>query len=99
VGEGWLDNSAECVVGLAVPACCESVVEEAACFVPVELSGQVVDLMAALQESVQKAKTARGEDADVHDVPKTKKTTAKQQLAARKKPAAKTSSRKPRRSA
>lgn len=60
---------------------------------PAEPSGQVVDLMAALQESVQKAKTARGEDADIHDLPKTKKTTAK------KKTATKTSSRKPRRSA
>ncbi|MFC9163709.1 Ku protein [Streptomyces fungicidicus] len=60
---------------------------------PAEPSGQVVDLMAALQESVQKAKTARGEDADVHGLPKTKKTTAK------KKTAAKTSGRKPRRSA
>jgi len=60
---------------------------------PAEPSGQVVDLMAALQESVQKAKTARGEDADVHDLPKTKKTTAK------KKATAKTTGRKPRRSA
>ena len=60
---------------------------------PAEPSGQVVDLMAALQESVQKAKTARGDDADVHDLPKTKKTTAK------KKATAKTTGRKPRRSA
>ncbi|MEU1085167.1 Ku protein [Streptomyces sp. NPDC005908] len=64
---------------------------------PAEPSGQVVDLMAALQESVQKAKTARGDDADVHDLPKVKKTTAKP--AAKKKTAAKTSERKPRRSA
>ncbi|MEW1686219.1 Ku protein [Streptomyces sp. NPDC093594] len=70
---------------------------------PAKPSGQVVDLMAALQESVQKAKTARGEDADVHDLPRAKKTTAKRttakQPAARKKTAAKTSERKPRRSA
>ncbi|WP_367047940.1 Ku protein [Streptomyces sp. Je 1-332] len=42
-------------------------------------SGQVLDLMDALQESVQKAKSARGEsgkDATVHELPK-KKTAAK----------------------
>lgn len=42
-------------------------------------AGQVLDLMAALQESVQKAKSARGEtgkDATVHEMPK-KKTAAK----------------------
>lgn len=69
---------------------------------PAEPSGQVVDLMAALQESVLKAKTARGEDADVHDLPTTQKTAAKKTTAkpaARKKTAAKTSARKPRRSA
>ncbi|MFI9470013.1 Ku protein [Streptomyces sp. NPDC052492] len=69
---------------------------------PAEPSGQVVDLMAALQESVQKAKTARGEDADVHDLPKAQKTAAKKKTAkptAKKKAAAKTSERKPRRSA
>ncbi|WP_456030398.1 hypothetical protein [Streptomyces werraensis] len=60
---------------------------------PAEPSGQVVDLMAALQESVQKAKTARGDNADVHDLPTTTKPAAK------KKTAAKTSERKPRRSA
>ncbi|WP_328778018.1 hypothetical protein OIE52_49680 [Streptomyces canus] len=32
--------------------------------------------MAALNESVQQAKASRGEDADVHEVPK-KKTTKK----------------------
>ncbi|MFE9774770.1 Ku protein [Streptomyces sp. NPDC005931] len=40
-------------------------------------SGRVVDLMAALQESVQRARTSRGEDADVHEMPEPKKTTAK----------------------
>lgn len=64
---------------------------------------RVVDLMAALQESVQKAKASRGEDAEVHDLPKTKKaakkTTAKKQPAARTRSDAKTSGRKPRRSA
>ncbi|MFC7994461.1 Ku protein [Streptomyces pilosus] len=58
---------------------------------------RVVDLMAALQESVQKAKASRGEDADVHDLPTTKKNTAKKATA--RKTAAKTSHRKPRRSA
>ncbi|WP_437045059.1 Ku protein [Streptomyces sp. enrichment culture] len=58
---------------------------------------RVVDLMAALQESVQKAKASRGEDAGVHDLPTTKKKTAKKTTA--RKTAAKTSHRKPRRSA
>jgi DNA end-binding protein Ku len=47
---------------------------------PAEKSGDVVDLMAALQESVRKSKAARGEDATVHDMPKktaAKKTPAK----------------------
>ncbi|MER7742579.1 Ku protein [Streptomyces sp. NPDC096538] len=70
---------------------------------PAEPSGQVVDLMAALQESVQKAKTARGEDADVHHLPKAQKPAAKKktakQSAAKKKTAAKTSEQSPRRSA
>ncbi|MFF3139236.1 hypothetical protein [Streptomyces mirabilis] len=42
-----------------------------------ELGGQVVDLMAALQESVRKAQAARGEDAgdaEVHEMPTAKKT-------------------------
>jgi DNA end-binding protein Ku len=42
--------------------------------------GKVVDLMAALQESVAKARTARGEDATVHEMPK-KKTVAKKTAA------------------
>ena len=66
--------------------------------------GRVVDLMAALQESVQKAKASRGEDADVHDLTKTqdktaKKTPSKRQAGTRKKTAAKAADRKPRRSA
>jgi DNA end-binding protein Ku len=48
-------------------------------------SGQVLDLMAALQESVSKVKASRGEDADVHDMP-TK--------AAKKQPAKKTAAKK-----
>jgi DNA end-binding protein Ku len=64
--------------------------------------GQIVDLMAALQESVSKARASRGEDADVHEMPKTKKTTASK--TAKKQPAKKTTvkktaGRKPRRSA
>jgi DNA end-binding protein Ku len=59
--------------------------------------GQIVDLMAALTQSVQKARADRGEDADVHDMPQ-KKTTAKKQ-SAKKTAAKKTSGRKPRKSA
>lgn len=56
-------------------------------------AGQIVDLMAALQESVQKAQASRGEtDGAVHELPK-KKPPAKKQ-ATKKAPA-----RKPRRSA
>ncbi|MCX4617687.1 Ku protein [Streptomyces mirabilis] len=64
-------------------------------------TGEVVDLMAALQESVTKARTARGEDATVHDMPKkpVAKKTAKKQPAkktAAKKPTKKATARKPR---
>ncbi|MDI9832558.1 hypothetical protein [Streptomyces sp. KAU_LT] len=62
-----------------------------------EAAGQVLDLMAALAESVSKAKASRGEGADVHELP-WKKTAAKKQAsakaAARKQPAKKTASRK-----
>ncbi|MDO0924045.1 hypothetical protein QQY24_00780 [Streptomyces sp. TG1A-8] len=51
--------------------------------------------MAALTQSVQKARADRGEDADVHDMPK--KTTKKQP--SKKAAAKKTSGREPRRSA
>ncbi|MGW2613203.1 hypothetical protein ACWC4A_54565, partial [Streptomyces mirabilis] len=43
-----------------------------------EPDGKVVDLMAALQESVRKAQAARGEDAgdaEVHEMPAVKKKT------------------------
>ncbi|GAA1426540.1 Ku protein [Streptomyces thermospinosisporus] len=74
---------------------------------PAETSGQVVDLMAALQESVKKARSSRGErEADVHEMPKQKKTagkkTAKKSAAkktAAKKTAAKKTARKPRKTA
>jgi len=52
-------------------------------------SGAIVDLMAALNASVQKAREARGEDADVHEMKPKKKTS--------KKAAKKSSARKPRR--
>ncbi|MFI8075535.1 Ku protein [Streptomyces sp. NPDC086033] len=52
--------------------------------------GKVLDLMAALNESVQQAKASRGEDADVHEMPK--KKTAKKQPA--KKTAAKKTTKK-----
>ncbi|MGW1245693.1 Ku protein [Streptomyces bobili] len=56
-----------------------------------EEPGKVLDLMAALTESVSKAKAARGEtdDADVHDM--SKKTTAKK--APKKTPAGKTTAK------
>ena len=54
---------------------------------------QVLDLMAALNASVEKAKTARGESADVHELPK-KKTAGK--APAKKTAAKKTTSRRPR---
>ncbi|MEU5242602.1 Ku protein [Streptomyces asoensis] len=61
--------------------------------------GKVLDLMAALTESVQKAKASRGEDADVHELAKPKKQTAAKKQPARKTAAKKTSAKKPRRSA
>jgi DNA end-binding protein Ku len=65
--------------------------------------GQIVDLMAALNESVQKARASRGEGADVHELP-TKKTAKKQpakktaakKTATKKAAAKKTSGRRPR---
>ncbi|MFF4829881.1 hypothetical protein ACFY20_44925 [Streptomyces sp. NPDC001312] len=55
--------------------------------------GQVLDLMAALNASVEKARASRGE-ADVHEMPAPKKKTAKKQPA--KKTARKQTARKPR---
>ncbi|MFJ4368850.1 Ku protein [Streptomyces chartreusis] len=63
-----------------------------------EAPGPVLDLMAALQESVAKAKASRGEDADVHEMPR-KKTTKSQpakKTAAKKSTAKKASGRRPR---
>jgi DNA end-binding protein Ku len=67
-----------------------------------EETGQLVDLMAALSESVQKARASRGEDAEVHELPKkeaakkqpAKKATAKKTT--KKAAAKKTSGRRPR---
>ncbi|MFH9067524.1 hypothetical protein ACH4GM_40955 [Streptomyces coeruleorubidus] len=59
--------------------------------------GQIVDLMAALTESVQKARASRGEDADVHELPKkqpAKKAAARKTT--KKAAAKKTSGRRPR---
>ncbi|WP_217236258.1 Ku protein [Streptomyces sp. AC555_RSS877] len=69
-----------------------------------EKPGKVLDLMAALTESVQQAKASRGEDADVHELPAkkaaAKKTTAKKQpakkTAGKQATAKKTSGRRPR---
>jgi DNA end-binding protein Ku len=57
-----------------------------------EAGGKVLDLMAALQESVQKAQASRGEGpGQVHELPK-KKTVGKK-AAAKKQPAKKTAAR------
>ncbi|MFI9819933.1 Ku protein [Streptomyces sp. NPDC052013] len=58
-------------------------------------TGAVVDLMAALQESMQQVRASRGEDADIHEM-KPKKKTAKKQPA-KKTAAKKTTAKKPRR--
>ena len=47
-------------------------------------SGGLVDLMAALNASVQKARESRGEDADVHEMKPRKKTTPKKKTAGKK---------------
>jgi DNA end-binding protein Ku len=60
-------------------------------------AGKVVDLMAALQESVAKAKESRGETAQagtVHEMPKPKKKTATEKTPAKKTTAKKTTSRR-----
>jgi DNA end-binding protein Ku len=54
-------------------------------------SGEVVDLLAALQKSVAAAKSARGEEADE---PAAKKTPAKKAAAAKKAPAKKAAAKK-----
>ncbi|MFF9244836.1 Ku protein [Streptomyces sp. NPDC014776] len=67
-----------------------------------EEPAQVLDLMAALNASVEKAKASRGEQvghADVHELPQPKKTAKKQpakKTAAKKTTAKKTPGRKPR---
>jgi DNA end-binding protein Ku len=53
---------------------------------PEERPGRLVDLMAALNESVQQARASRGEDSDMHELPKKK--------AAKKQPAQKTAAKK-----
>jgi DNA end-binding protein Ku len=65
-----------------------------------EPGGQVVDLMAVLQESVRKAQAAHGEDAgdaEVHEMPTAKKKTARKAAgkAPAKKTAKKTAAKKP----
>ncbi|MFB9402242.1 Ku protein, partial [Streptomyces echinatus] len=66
-----------------------------------EQPAPVLDLMAALQESVSKARASRGDDAgpaEVHELPKPKKAAAKKQPA-KKTTAKKTTGRRPRSSA
>jgi DNA end-binding protein Ku len=62
---------------------------------PEEKPGQIVDLMAALNESVQQARASRGEAAGVHEMPKkpAKKTTKK---TTKKAAAQRTAGRRPR---
>ncbi|MFF5933183.1 hypothetical protein [Streptomyces sp. NPDC012508] len=59
-------------------------------------AGQVVDLMAALEESVAKAKASRGEEehATVHEMPKPKKKAPARKAAAEKATAKKTMRRR-----
>ncbi|MFF1443316.1 Ku protein [Streptomyces sp. NPDC058295] len=59
-----------------------------------EMPGRVLDLMAALEESVSKAKASRGESADVHELPRPKKKTAAKKTAARKQPTKKSAAKK-----
>ncbi|WP_328475838.1 MULTISPECIES: non-homologous end joining protein Ku [unclassified Streptomyces] len=61
---------------------------------------RVLDLMAALEESVSNAaKASRGENADVRELPKPRKKTDAMKTTAKKTTAKKATSRKPRRSA
>uniref|UniRef100_A0AAU1IBC0 Uncharacterized protein n=1 Tax=Streptomyces sp. NBC_00180 TaxID=2903632 RepID=A0AAU1IBC0_9ACTN len=60
---------------------------------PEEAGGKVFDLMAALNESVAKAKASRGESSpEVHEQPKRKTTGKKATL--KKQPAKKTAAKK-----
>ncbi|MFF2364076.1 Ku protein [Streptomyces sp. NPDC058122] len=71
---------------------------------PEEAPGQIVDLMAALKESVAKARKSRGDDATVHDMPKKKAAskrststagTAGKKTAAKKTATASTAKKRP----
>lgn len=69
---------------------------------PASKAGWIVDLMAALNECVQQARASRGEDADVHELPKKKaatkqpaKKTATKKTATKKTTATKTAGRRP----
>ncbi|GGK91713.1 hypothetical protein [Streptomyces flaveus] len=67
---------------------------------PAARPGQLMDLMAALQQSVDKARAARGEsDANFHEPPTTAAMETTATKTAKKSPAKKTSLRKPRRRA
>ncbi|MFF4572191.1 Ku protein [Streptomyces sp. NPDC001410] len=59
-----------------------------------EQPAQVLDLMAALNASVEQAKAARGEPAEVHEMPKPKKKAAAKKQPAKKATAKKTTARK-----
>ncbi|MFF9363890.1 non-homologous end joining protein Ku [Streptomyces griseoluteus] len=59
-----------------------------------EKPGKVLDLMAALNQSVAQARESRGEPADVHDMPKRSKRAATKKTTARKAEAKKAAGRK-----
>ncbi|MEU9921593.1 Ku protein [Streptomyces griseoluteus] len=59
-----------------------------------EKPGKVLDLMAALNQSVARARESRGEPADVHEMPKRSKKTAAKKAPAKKAAAKKTAGRK-----
>ncbi|MFJ4033639.1 MULTISPECIES: non-homologous end joining protein Ku [Streptomyces] len=59
-----------------------------------EKPGKILDLMAALNQSVAQARESRGEPADVHEMPKRSKKTAARKSPAKKAPAKKAAGRK-----
>lgn len=59
-----------------------------------EQPAKVLDLMAALNASVEQAKAARSEDADVHELPREKAAPARKPSAKKKAAAKKASGRR-----
>ncbi|WP_308020003.1 hypothetical protein [Streptomyces sp. SP2-10] len=99
VGEEFRDRYTEAVAQIIEAKREEKPLPEAS---EPEQPAPVLDLMAALQESVSKARASRGEDAgpaEVHELPKPKKKAAAQKQPAKKPAAKKTTGRRPRSSA